>query len=108
MTNLINDVAALTSINEKLLNKIVDVIVYSVNDSVAESIMNKETVTQIDTGIGTLSILVNDNELKFKFVPNAKLRESIISTIKNEENTLTNTLEINIADRFTKLYKEIV
>lgn len=108
MTNLINDVSALTSINEKLLNKIVDVVVYSINDSVAESILSKENVTQIDTGIGTLSILVNDNELKFKFVPSAKLRESIISTIKNEENTLTNTLETNIADRFTKLYKEIV
>lgn len=107
MTNLIKDVSAITNINEKLLNKIVDIAIYCINDAVEESVLNKECITQVDIGIGTLSILASNNELKFKFIPNAKLRESVISTIKNEENTIDKVVESNIVEKLTKLYKDI-
>ena len=105
---LIDDVSNLLNINQKMLNKILDAVVYSINDEMKEVIVNGESICEIDIGIGDLVIGIFDNDLKFKFIPNAKLRESVISTIKNEENMLEVRLEENLASKLEKVYKEIV
>lgn len=105
---LVDDVSNLLNVNQKMLNKIVDAVVYSVNDAVKEVVVQNESICEIDIGIGDLIIGIYDNDLKFKFIPNAKLRESVISTIKNEENMLETKLEENLASKLEKVYKEII
>ena len=105
---LIDDVSNLLNVNQRMLGKIVDASMYSINDSVKEVIVKNENVCEIDIGIGDLIIGVYDNDLKFKFIPSAKLRESVISTIKNEENMLDVKLEENLANKLERIYKDIL
>jgi len=105
---LMDDVSNLLNISTKLLGKMQDAIMYSINDAVKETVVKNDGICEIDVGIGDLVIGLYDNDLKFKFIPNAKLRESIISTIKNEENMLEIKLEESLANKLEKVYKEII
>ena len=108
MVNIIEDVATLTTINKKNLNKLVEVALYCINEAIEESLLDQKTVTDLDIGIGELHIQFVDNELKFKFIPNAKLREGAIDTIKGKQNNLELILEQNLVDKITNIYKEII
>ena len=105
---LIEDMSNLLNISTKLLSKMQDAIMYSINDAVKETVVKNDNICEGDVGIGDLVIGLYDNDLKFKFIPNAKLRESIISTVKNEENMLEIKLEESLANKLEKVYKEII
>ena len=107
-TDIIDNVSTLTTINKRNLNKLIDIAIYSINDSIEESLLSQETTADLDIGIGELYIQFIENELKFKFIPSAKLRESIIDTIKNNHSSLEYVLENNLVDKITHIYKEII
>lgn len=108
MTNLIEDVSTLTTINKRNLNKLIEVASYCINETIEEDLLDGSNVSDIDIGIGELHIQYVDNELKFKFIPSAKLREEIIDTIKGKHNNLELVLDKNLVDKITNIYKEII
>lgn len=108
MTNLIDDVATLSTINKKQLVKFLDLIYYSINEAIEEDILDGESVSDIDIGIGELHISYVENELKFKFIPSQFLEASIIDTIKGKQNNLEFVLDKNLIEKITKVYKEII
>lgn len=108
MTNLIDDVATLSTINKKQLVKFLDLIYYSINEAIEEDILDGESVSDIDIGIGELHISYVENELKFKFIPSQFLKTSIIDTIKGKQNNLEFVLDKNLIEKITKVYKEII
>lgn len=73
MTKVISDVSKLTNVPVKLLEKLSDKVIYSINDAVEESVLSGEYTTDIDLGIGTLSIYLDEDCVKYKFIPSAKL-----------------------------------
>lgn len=107
--DIVQDLKALTFIDSKLLQKLIDATVYSINESVYETFKDDtSTVTEVDIGIGTLCIQCVNDELKFKFMPSAKLRDSIVETIKTGQNNLELKLEQSCVDKITAMYKEIL
>lgn len=108
MTDIIEDVSLLTTINKRNLNKLIDVAQYCINEAIEESLIESKTTSDINIGIGELHIQFLNNELKFKFIPSAKLREGIIDTIKGKQNSLELVLEHNLVDKITNVYKEII
>lgn len=108
MAELVKDVASLTNISDKILNKLVDASIFSILETVVESVKNGETVSEVDIGIGSLSILVDGNSLKFKFIPNAKLREGVVDSIKQRENPMAVELDNSLVEKITNAYKEII
>lgn len=108
MTNLVEDVATLTTINKKSLQKLLDIAVYCINETIEEDVLASNGVSEIDLGIGELYIQYVNNELKFKFIPSAKLKEGIIDTIKGKQNNLEITLEKTLVDKITHTYKDII
>lgn len=108
MTNLIEDVSTLSTVNKKHLTKFLDTIYYCINESIEEDILEGKSVSDIDIGIGELHISYVDNDLKFKFIPNQYLETTIIDTIKGKQNNLEYVLDKSLIDKITKVYKEIV
>lgn len=106
--NLIEDLAALSSVNEKLLNKLSDLAIYSISNTVNESLLENKNDCIIELGIGKLVISFSSTELKFKFLPDAKLKGSIINTIKSGNDNFEYTLDAKFAEKLEKLYKEIL
>ena len=108
MDNIIQDVSQITTLQTKYLNKLVDIFMYCILESIQESILREESICEVDVGLGQLIINFENNELKFKFKPNQKFKTEIISTIKNNKNLLELELEQSLIDKLTRIYKEII
>ena len=76
-TKLTKDLSVLTGISEQSLKKLADKSIYCICNSVEDLIYSRCNELQIDIGIGTLKILLVDNVVKYKFIPNDKLETAI-------------------------------
>lgn len=108
MYNILEDIEKLTNVPQKYLNKFVDASNSAICDHINTSIVNGEEYTDIDIGIGTLVILSDGNELKYKFVPSKQLENNIYTTVVKGKNPLNKKLETSLVDRITKLYKDLL
>ena len=108
MENIVQDVSKISTIQTKYLNKLNDIYLYCILESVQEAILRNDTYCELDLGLGQLLINFDNNELKFKFKPSQKLKTEVISTIKNNKNLLEIELEKSLIEKLTKLYKEII
>ena len=106
--NITKDVSVLSTISEKTLSKLINIYIYAINEAIEESMLEHKNKSELDIGLGTLIILHEDNELKFKFIPSAKLKESIINTVVNKQNTLDIVLENTLINRITNRYKDLI
>lgn len=107
-TNLIQDLSILTTINTESLNKLLDRVYYIISDNLVEAMINEKDIAEIDIGIGTLMVRISGDDIKFKFVPNAKLQEVVKTTIVNKENKLISVVEKSLVDKITRTYKDLL
>ena len=103
MTDIINDLSTLTTIPYVSLERLVDLSVACISHSIEESLLDDETYTVVDIGVGRLSIKVEDNTILYKFIPSTKLlinetsiysNVSTIVFIKINPIPKTNSVEI--------------
>ena len=104
-TKLTKDLSVLTGISEQSLKKLADKSIYCICNSIEDLIYSRCDELQIDIGIGTLKILLVDNVVKYKFIPNDKLETAISKTIVNEQNELVDVLESALVDKIENVYK---
>lgn len=107
-SNVIKELNILTTISENTLNKLLDKVYYIISDTIEESLLNNQDIAECDIGLGTLMIKLCGEEVKFKFIPNAKLQEIVKSTIVNKKNLLSATIEKTLVDRITNTYKDLL
>lgn len=108
MNKLTKELETITTIPEQQLLKLVEKTMFCVCQDVKESILAKEPTTEIDVGVGTLTIQVANGEVKYRFVPSAKLNDAIIKTIKEGNSPLTLVAETNLKDRIINVYKDLL
>lgn len=109
MCSIIKDVSILTTIPEELLNKLIDKGMWCICHNIEESLLenNGEPVIA-DIGIGKLLIKNDEEQVKYKFIPDTKLEEYINKTILENKNPLKLTLEKTLGDKINNTYKTIV
>lgn len=108
MYKLVEDLSVLTTIDSRHISKLVDKSFICINDYVQEAIIQGENVINIDIGLGNLLINIDNNQLKYKFIPNNKLEKSIKETYINRANTLERTIESTLINRITNIYKDLL
>jgi len=108
MNNIVKDISTLTTIKEDYLNSLVAKSEWCICSYVEETILKKENITKVDIGIGSLSILVEDNTIKYKFIPSKELEEAIRTTVIDDKNPLKFKLEKVLVDKITNVYKELL
>lgn len=108
MIELNEDISKLTNIPKQVLDKISTLSISCICDAIEDDILNDVDVLTIDIGIGQLMVKHTDNEMRYKFIPNAKLEEAISQTIINDKNTLKITIEDTLKKRIMSIYKELL
>lgn len=108
MDNMIEDISKLTTIQKEYLDSLVAKSEWCICSYIENSILNKESITKIDIGIGSLSILVEDNTIKYKFIPSKELESAIRTTVVDDKNPLKFKLEKVLVDKITNIYKELL
>lgn len=106
MFELKKDLSVLTNIKEYNLDKLCKLIINIIGYDILESIKNKNTVTEINLGFGVLSVLIEEDILKYKFIPCTEL-ETVIKNSYKGKNNLKLIVDKALGDRIIKSYKEL-
>lgn len=107
MDGIIKNISTLTSIPVSALDRLVDISNHCISNSFYHSLISDSDITEIDLGIGVLMIKKDNDALKFKFVPSAKLREELTEVLKTKKSTLTKVLEDSLKEAVTNTYKDL-
>ena len=105
--NLKENLNILTNIPIKYIEKIERDLVYSILDGIHDSSLNGESITEFISDIGSLLINVEEEEIKYKFIPSEKFEELLKTQIKSGQNLLENKLDKILVDRISNLYKDL-
>lgn len=108
MTNLIEDVSALTEVTEATLEKLLKVSTHCIGHAVHESICEKQEITKIDLGIGELTIRVSTEGIQYRFVPSTSLEKLLVQTVTSKTSPMVIQIENKLQDKINKTYKEVL
>lgn len=108
MSKVIEDISALTTIPAGSLNRLVEKAMYCICNDVEEESLKGNNLTTVDLGMGDLQILVDGNDVKFRFVPSRKFEAAVRATILEGKNPLTSKVEQTLARRITEAYKSFI
>ena len=109
MTNVVSDLATLTTISEKTLSKLNDKILYIICEAIEESILDEKDVTELNFfNLFTLYIKHdNPSEIRYRLIPNDKLATAVNLTAKNKLNLLEDSVNKTLKEKFMNIYKDI-
>lgn len=107
-TNLIEDLSTLTTIPQEALNKLITKAIWCICDTIQESKLQNSTTTKINIGLGNLIIIDEDEQIKYKFIPNTELEDGVRDTLIEGKNPLSLTLEKTLVSKILKTYKDII
>lgn len=106
--DLISDVSLITTLPYKTLLKICDKGAECLCHNVLEGIQNDENEIDIDISIGTIKILIEDEELHYRFVPSKRLEEMLITTVCDGNDPLVKHIEESLSARILNTYKDLI
>ena len=108
MTNLIKDISTLTDVTETTLNKFTSVCTYCIGHAVHEADCLHEDITKVDIGFGELHIKVDEETIKYRFVPSKELEQTLVKTITKHTSPIITKLETNLQEKIDRTYKELL
>ena len=101
------DLSTLTNIPERYYDKIENNLKYIIIDGISDAIISNEDVVEFNLGIGSLLVGIEDNVVKYKFIPSEIFENDLKSKVKYGQNLLKDKLEDSLVDRITSLYKDL-
>jgi hypothetical protein len=106
--NLITDLSCITRLSEETLTALFIRAEECIGHCVFESVVDKENLTEIDIGIGTLYIKREDSQIKYKFIPSKNLEEKVTSTVRTRKSPLIKRGEKALKSRVERTYKDLL
>lgn len=108
MTVLVNDISNLTTLSVRLLEKLNKTSITIIGHAVYESLLEGGCDTHVDTGYGTLTIHVDAEAVRYRFVPNKELERVVMKTITTKTSPLKVALDKNLSDKLQNTYRELL
>lgn len=98
----------LTTIDTKALDRLIDLGECVIVDGILEGIESKENPVEIDVGIGTLTVQIMDDSVRYRFSPSAKFGDDVGNAIRHGANPLDKRVESALVDKFMNTYKDLL
>ena len=105
--NILEKVQKLTTIDDSTLKRLSNLYANCIVDAVYECALSNEDVVEMDLDFCKIIISKSNNELRYKFVPNAKLEEDIIRAIKEKKNSLDDVVLDKLKNNLLSTYKDL-
>lgn len=102
------DLSKITNIPEPLLDKLINKIRAIICDDVLEASLEKNNIIEIDVGIGTLTICIDDNNLRYRFTPSSIFNDNITATIVDLKSPVKEGTSITLASKVQEMYEELL
>lgn len=107
MKDALRDLSTTTTIPYFTLRKLFDRLSTVISYNVGESRIEKDDICELDIGIGTLLVLVNSDEIKYKFIPSKKLSESVVTAVQDGKFELITDMEDSLRKKVMNTYKDL-
>lgn len=91
--NLIDDISSLSLIKPSILNKLIDISQSCLCDYVDNMSILEDSLVEVDIGIGTLNIFIEEDVIKYQFKPSKKLEKNLVQTVVDGNSPLTYKIE---------------
>ena len=108
MNTIINDLHALTTIDEKRLAHLFKLTAACISEEFSEMILKEETTLEYDISIGILTIGIREGQIKYKFTPNELLANSLVNVMKGKRNLLETKVEKQLVSSIENTYKDLL
>lgn len=106
--NLIDDISSLSLIKPSILNKLVDISQSCLCDYVDNMSILEDSLVEVDIGIGTLNIFIEEDVIKYQFKPSKKLEKNLVQTVVDGNSQLTYKVEKKLNKKILNTYKELL
>lgn len=106
--NLVEDLSKLTTISTVNINRLVQLSQMIITHSVLEAVNDDKEICNVDIGIGTLSFLISENELKYKFTPSEIFEKQLVKSIKHGESPICIDASNKLKEKITRTYKDFI
>lgn len=106
--DLVSDISLLTTLPDKTLRKLCDKGNECICHNVLEALQEDNNEINIDISIGTLKILIEDDELHYRFIPSNKLEEMLIQSISTGKDPLITHIEESLTSKILNTYKDLI
>lgn len=103
-----SDLSKLSNIPEDILERFLNLTAYCISNTVYESLLNNEQLTELDMGFGTLIIKHDLKDLKLKFIPSTDLEMDLKNVNSGGKPALYHKIEKALIAKLNDLYKEII
>ena len=107
MENLNEKVSTLSSINKRNLDKLSDLGALVFVDILKNAIDENRTQVDIDVGLGVVTVNMENETMRFRFAPSAKLKDGIASLSKGEKTGLEELIESTLKSKIENTYKDL-
>ena len=103
------NVSALTTLPEDLVKYIGKYMPYIHSHSIATQIIEKGgDIFELELFEGTLMLMLENDNVKYKFIPNDDFSKVIVETILNKKSLLVDGLSDKIKRILEKAYKDVL
>ena len=107
-TNLIKDLNTLTTIEVASLERLSDLSVKIICHDIYENFLAVDHISEIDIGIGTLLVSIEDDIVKYKFIPSTALEQMLTKTFDSKTSPLLKAADKALVDKIEQAYKELL
>ena len=108
MSKLVEDLSKLTFINEARLEHLGKITASCICEEFTETILAEKTIMDYDIEIGRLIIGIQNDEIKYKFIPSETLKNSLASSLKGKRNSLEVKVEKSLVSCIENTYKDLL
>lgn len=108
MYNLQADLSALTNLKPSILDKLIKLSSVCISDCLYEADLSDAGIVKINIGIGTLSILIAEDNLQYSFQPSYELERLLIDTMETKQSQITHLVKESLENKINSAYKELL
>lgn len=105
--SLVGDLSKLTTIPEGAFDKISTVLDYIHSNKIVEQVIENKDIIEIELFEGILVLFLEDDTVKYKFIPNKKFESVVIDSIINKKDILVETISERLKNQLLNTYKDI-
>lgn len=102
------DVSKLTGLPYSYLNRIFERVQDCICYKVQEDLKNCINICNIDINIGNLVIFIENDLIKYKFIPSQSFEEDLKQTLTTGESPLIYKLENNLSEKVLTTYQDLM
>lgn len=105
---LIDDIATLTNIPKSRVEDLFMLMCNCICDYILSDKKDLNDITEIDLLFGSLIIGIENNLIKYKFIPSLFFENKLKEALITNKNPLTTQIESKVSDKMLSVYKELL